>query len=52
MAVFKCKMCGGSLDVVENKTVIKCVYCGTQQTLPKTNDDVIQNPLIALTIFV
>ena len=43
MAVFKCKMCGASLDVSGKETVIKCEYCGTKQTLPHTNDDAIHN---------
>ena len=43
MVIFKCKMCGGDLNVVEGVTVSECEYCGTKQTLPKTNDDVISN---------
>ena len=43
MAVFKCKMCGGALEVEENQTVATCDYCGTQQTLPKLNDEKIAN---------
>ena len=39
MASFKCKMCGGSLEIVAGTTVIECEYCGTQQTLPKLDDD-------------
>ena len=39
MAVFKCKMCGGSLEVTEGMTVCECEYCGTQQTLPKTDNE-------------
>ena len=39
MALFKCKMCGGSLEIAAGTTVIKCEYCGTQQTLPKLDDD-------------
>ncbi|SEH86800.1 Tetratricopeptide repeat-containing protein [Ruminococcus flavefaciens] len=39
MAVFKCKMCGGSLEITEGLTVCECEYCGTQQTLPKAHDD-------------
>lgn len=39
MAVFKCKMCGGALEINENQTVAVCEYCGTQQTLPKLSDD-------------
>lgn len=36
MAVFKCKMCGGNLDVADGMTVCECEYCGTKQTLPKS----------------
>ncbi len=39
MAVFKCKMCGGALEVSEGMTVCECEYCGTQQTLPKTDNE-------------
>ena len=38
MALFKCKMCGGTLEI-NNETVATCEYCGTQQTLPKLDDD-------------
>lgn len=38
MYQFKCKMCGGALDIT-NETVATCEYCGTQQTLPKLSDD-------------
>lgn len=39
MAVFKCKMCGGVLEINDNQTVATCEYCGTTQTLPKLDDD-------------
>lgn len=39
MALFKCKMCGGSLEVATGATVAECEYCGTQQTLPRLDDD-------------
>ena len=39
MAQFKCKMCGGTLEINGNETVGTCEYCGTQQTLPKLDDD-------------
>ena len=39
MALFKCKMCGGALEIYNNETVATCEYCGTQQTLPKLDDD-------------
>lgn len=42
MALLKCKMCGGSLEVSAGETIIECDYCGTQQTLPKTTDENIQ----------
>ncbi len=43
MAIYKCKMCGGALEVEEGKTVVSCDYCGTQQTLPQVNDEVVNN---------
>ena len=39
MAVFKCKMCGGDLDVTDTKSVIECDYCGTSQTIPAVDDE-------------
>ena len=39
MAIFKCKMCGGELNVSEGMTVCECEYCGTKQTLPKLDDE-------------
>ena len=39
MSVFKCKMCGGVLKIQNNETVATCEYCGTQQTLPRLDDD-------------
>lgn len=38
MAVFKCKMCGGTLEI-NHETVAVCQYCGTKQTLPKLDDE-------------
>ena len=38
MAFFKCKMCGGDLNVTEGATVVECEYCGTNQTV-SCNDD-------------
>ena len=42
MAVFKCKMCGGTLEI-NNETVAVCQYCGTKQTVPKSRDEVVAN---------
>ncbi len=39
MAVFKCKMCGGTLEVKAGESVIECSYCGNMNTLPKLDDD-------------
>lgn len=43
MAIIKCKMCGGDLEIAAGVTVAECEYCGTKQTLPKVNDEVVQN---------
>ena len=43
MAVFKCKMCGGSLEVEEGKTVCECEYCGSRQTISSTDDENIRS---------
>ena len=39
MAVFKCKMCGGTIEFEPGATVGVCDYCGTKQTLPRLNDE-------------
>ena len=39
MAVLICKMCGGNLEITEGMTTTKCPYCGTNQTLPKLDDE-------------
>lgn len=39
MAVLKCKMCGGSLEVLDGATVCVCEYCGSQQTVPCVDDE-------------
>ena len=39
MAIFKCKMCGGTLEVNEGDSIVECEYCGTKQTLPKLDND-------------
>ncbi len=39
MSVFKCKMCGGTLEVNPGESVAVCEYCGTKQTLPRLDDD-------------
>ncbi len=39
MAVFKCKMCGGTVEFEPGATVGVCDSCGTKQTLPRLDDD-------------
>ncbi len=43
MAIFKCKMCGGDLDVSAGSSVAECEYCGTKQTVSTSRDEVLQN---------
>lgn len=43
MAVLKCKMCGGGLDVSEGMTVCECEYCGTKQTVTISKDENMQS---------
>lgn len=42
MAVFKCKMCGGSLELETNTNIVECPYCGTKQTVPTLDDKLIR----------
>ncbi|MBQ7384744.1 MAG: TIR domain-containing protein [Clostridia bacterium] len=39
MTLFKCKICGGALEVGEKESVATCDYCGTRQTLPRLDGD-------------
>lgn len=39
MSVFKCKMCGGTIEFAPGDTVGICDSCGTKQTLPRLDDD-------------
>ncbi len=39
MAILKCKMCGGELNVSEGCTVTECDFCGTKQTVPTSKDE-------------
>ena len=39
MAVFKCKMCGGDIELSQDKTFGTCEYCGNTMTFPKVDDD-------------
>lgn len=39
MAVIKCKMCGGDMEMSADKTFGTCEYCGSTMTLPKVDSE-------------
>lgn len=39
MAVLKCKMCGGPLNVEQGQSTVQCGYCDSFQTVPNVDDD-------------
>ena len=39
MAIIKCKMCGGDIELSEDKTIGTCDSCGSKITLPKIDDE-------------
>lgn len=39
MSVFKCKMCGGTIEFEQGSTIGVCDSCGTKQTLPRLDDE-------------
>ena len=39
MAILKCKMCGGDLNIQDGMTVAECEYCGTRQTVPTADNE-------------
>ena len=39
MVSFKCKMCGGELEIIEGSTVCECEFCGTKQTVPTADNE-------------
>ena len=43
MSIFKCKMCGGILEVQKGQTICECEYCGTKQTVSAIDDEVTTN---------
>ena len=38
MAIIKCKMCGGDIELDADKTYGMCEFCGSTMTLPKIDD--------------
>ena len=44
MVLFRCKTCGGDLEITDEKLSIAiCKYCKTKQTLPKIMDENLLN---------
>ncbi len=41
--VFKCKMCGGDIEVIEGTNTGKCLYCKSVMTLPISDNEKIIN---------
>ena len=39
MAIIKCKMCGGDLNIMEGASTAECEFCGSIQTIPKVDDE-------------
>ena len=39
MAIIKCKMCGGDIELAADKTFGTCEFCGSTMTLPKIDDE-------------
>ena len=39
MGVFKCKMCGGNLEIQDGMSVCECEYCGSKQTVPTADNE-------------
>lgn len=39
MTIFKCKMCGGDLNVNDGMSLCECQYCGTKQTIPNADNE-------------
>lgn len=42
MALLKCKMCGGDLEIADGISIAECEYCGTKQTVPKAINENLQ----------
>lgn len=35
MSIFKCKICGATMETYKNYRIDECTHCGTKQTVPK-----------------
>lgn len=43
MAMYKCKICGGDLKLLDKENICECEYCGSHQTVPQINDERLAN---------
>lgn len=41
--VFKCKMCGGDIEIIEGSNIGKCLYCKSTMTLPSVDNEKLLN---------
>lgn len=48
MFIYKCKLCDGELEIDRVTRTAKCKYCGTEQTLPKTEENDKKDNLLML----
>ena len=39
MAILKCKMCGGDVELLDDRSVGMCQHCGCTMTFPKIDDE-------------
>ena len=39
MTIYKCKMCGGNLQIEKGTTTCRCIYCDTLQTIAAVDDN-------------
>lgn len=39
MAVIKCKMCGGNLNLIAGQSIAECEFCGSRQTVPSADNE-------------
>ncbi len=43
MALLRCKMCGGDLELIPESTIAECLSCGSKLTVPTETDERIIN---------
>ena len=41
--IFKCKMCGGDIEIIKGTNTGKCLYCKSVMTLPEVDNEKILN---------